>query len=226
MNFGKIFSVFKKTEEHKPYINDGKLKISVVMPIYNAGKYLSEALESVINQTLKDIEIICVNDGSKDNSLEILKMYAEKDSRIKIIDKENQGYGTSVNRGFMEASGEFVAIFEPDDILDKTIYEKLYVNARENNVDVVKCNFYNYWTKNGKSKRSWLITRCAKTQPFEPKDNLKIFTCHSSVWAAIYRKAFLEQNNIKFLDTPGASYQYNNRPASQKSKSLLSRHLV
>jgi glycosyltransferase involved in cell wall biosynthesis len=204
--FEKFLSVFGKNKK-KEYINNGELKISVIMPIYNAEKYLREALDSVINQTLRDIEIICVNDGSKDNSLDIVKEYASKDNRIKIIDKENQGYGATVNRGFSEASGEFVAIFEPDDILDKTIYEKLYIKAYENNLDVIKCNFCNFWTETGKAKRSGLVLRCSKSKPFAPKDNLKMFTCHASVWAGIYRKSFLEKNNIKFLETPGASFQ-------------------
>ena len=199
--------VYLGETKQKEYINNGVLKISVVMPVYNAGKYLKEAMNSIINQTLQDIEIICVNDGSTDNSLSILKEYATKDKRIKIIDKENQGYGATVNRGFAEANGEFVAIFEPDDILDKTIYEKLYVKAISNNLDVVKCNFYNYWSKNKLAKRSGLIKECAKKKPFAPKDNLKMFTCHASVWAGIYRKSFLEKNNIKFLETPGASFQ-------------------
>ena len=189
------------------YINDGTLKISVIMPIYNAEKYLKEALNSIIRQSLQDIEIICINDGSTDNSLEILKEYASNDERIKIIDKSNSGYGATVNIGINNAKGEFIAIFEPDDILDENIYEKLYINARENNLDVVKCNFYNYWSKTGKNRRSGLIKRCSEDIPFEPKDNLKIFECHASVWAGIYRKSFLDQNNIRFLETPGASYQ-------------------
>ena len=183
------------------------VKISVIMPIYNAEKYLKEAMNSIINQTFKDIEIICVNDGSTDNSLNILYEYASKDDRIKIIDKENQGYGATVNRGFSVAKGDYVAIFEPDDILDKTIYEKLYSNAIKYDLDVVKCNFYNYWSKTNKTKISGLISRCSKDIPFEPKNNLKVFSCHASVWSGIYRKSFLEQNNIKFLETPGASYQ-------------------
>ena len=208
--FQKLKSKFgccQKEETKILYINDGTLKISVVMPVYNAEKYLREAMDSVINQSLRDIQIICVNDGSTDNSLNIIKEYAEKDARIKIIDKENQGYGATVNRGFAEAEAEFVAIFEPDDILDRTIYEKLYTYAVKNNLDVVKCNFYNYWSKIKKFNRSGLIKKCARKDPFEPKDNLKIFTCHASVWAGIYRKSFIEKNNIKFLETPGASFQ-------------------
>ena len=182
-------------------------KITVIIPIYNAEKYLKESIDSVLKQTLSDIEIICINDGSKDKSLQIIQEYASKDSRIKVIDKPNSGYGATVNRGINEASGEFIAIFEPDDILDKTIYEILYNEAVENNLDVVKCNFYNYWSKKNKIKRSGLISRTARKDVFEPKDNLLMLTNHASVWAGIYKKSFLDKNNIRFLETQGASYQ-------------------
>ena len=183
------------------------LKLSVIIPIYNSKSYLREAIDSVINQTLSDIEIICINDGSTDNSLEIINEYAAKDKRIKIIDKPNEGYGKTINRGLDEAKGEFVAVFEPDDILDKTIYEKLYTIAEKENLDVVKCNFFNYWSEKNKKKKSGLVSRCAKKHPFCPKDNLKIFTAHASIWAGIYRKSFLDENNIRLLETAGASYQ-------------------
>ena len=183
------------------------LKLSVIIPIYNSKSYLREAIDSVINQTLSDIEIICINDGSTDNSLEIINEYAAKDKRIKIIDKPNEGYGKTINRGLDEAKGEFVAVFEPDDILDKTIYEKLCAIAEKENLDVVKCNFFNYWSQKNKKKKSGLVSRCAKKHPFCPKDNLKIFTAHASIWAGIYRKSFLDKNNIRLLETAGASYQ-------------------
>ena len=183
------------------------MKLSVIIPIYNSKSYLREAIDSVINQTLSDIEIICINDGSTDNSLEIIKEYAAKDERIKVIDKPNEGYGKTINRGLDEAKGEFAAVFEPDDILDKTIYEKLYAIAEKENLDVVKCNFFNYWSQKNKKKKSGLVSRCAKKHPFCPKDNLKIFTAHASIWAGIYRKSFLDENNIRLLETAGASYQ-------------------
>ena len=89
--------------------------ISIIIPVYNVEQYLDECMKSLINQTLKDIEIICINDGSTDNSLEILKGYAEKDDRIKIIDKENGGYGIAMNMGLKAATGEYIGILEPDD---------------------------------------------------------------------------------------------------------------
>ena len=90
-------------------------KVSVIIPCYNTEKYLKECLDSVINQTLKDIEIICINDGSTDNSLEILKEYAQKDERIKLIDRENKGVAKSRNEGIRKVTGQFVCFMDPDD---------------------------------------------------------------------------------------------------------------
>ena len=92
------------------------------MPIYNAEPFLRQALDSVVGQTLKDIEIVCVNDGSKDSSLSILEEYAAKDSRIKIIDGPNGGYGHAMNTGMASATGEYIGILEPDDYLISDMY--------------------------------------------------------------------------------------------------------
>ena len=113
-------------------------KVSIVIPIYNVEKYLRQCLDSVVNQTLRDIEIICVNDGSKDSSLAIMKEYAERDERVKIIDKPNSGYGNSMNRGFDMACGEYIGIVESDDYADPEMFERLYATAKENELDVVK----------------------------------------------------------------------------------------
>lgn len=96
-------------------------KVSVIMPVYNVGEYLEECLKSVINQTLKEIEIICVNDGSTDGSLQILNKFVELDKRIRIINKENTGYGHSVNCGIDEAQGEYIGVVETDDYIDASM---------------------------------------------------------------------------------------------------------
>ena len=105
-------------------------KVSILVPTYNVSQYLDECMQSLIRQTLKDIEIICINDGSTDNSLEILKSYAAKDNRIKIIDKENGGYGIAMNMGLEQATGEYVGILEPDDYVKLNMYETLYNIAK------------------------------------------------------------------------------------------------
>lgn len=122
-------------------------KISVVVPVYNVEKYLKECIDSIINQTLEDIEIICVNDGSTDSSLEILNDYAKKDSRIIVINKSNSGYGHTMNMGLNAATGEYVGIIESDDFADKNMFEDLYKLAKEYDADIVKGDWYNYCQK-------------------------------------------------------------------------------
>ena len=107
-------------------------KISVLIPVYNVEKYLERCLKSVCNQSFKDIEIICINDGSTDSSLSILEEYAKNDSRIKIIDKSNSGYGISMNIGLDNATGDYVGIIESDDFADLGMFETLYNMAVEN----------------------------------------------------------------------------------------------
>lgn len=117
--------------------------VSVIIPVYNVEKYLEECLDSVCNQTLTNIEIICVNDGSTDNSLDILKEYAKKDDRIKIISQSNQGLSASRNNGLRRASGKYVYFIDSDDYIDLTCLEKLVGNAVSNDSDVVLFKFQN-----------------------------------------------------------------------------------
>ena len=110
-------------------------KVSVIIPVYNTAKDLKECLDSVISQTLDDIEIICINDGSPDNSLEILREYAQKDTRFVIIDQKNKGAGAARNIGISQAVGEFVAFMDADDKYpDNQVLEDLYSKVIENNV--------------------------------------------------------------------------------------------
>ena len=126
-------------------------KVSVIIPVYNVEKYLRECLDSVINQTLKDIEIICVNDGSLDNCVEILNEYAIKDNRIIIINRENKGVAISRNEGIEKARGEFVCFIDPDDFYPTNdILETLYNSAIENNV-LISGGEFSYFTSNDKT---------------------------------------------------------------------------
>jgi glycosyltransferase involved in cell wall biosynthesis len=122
-------------------------KVSVVIPCYNVEKYLRQCLDSVVNQTLKELEIICVNDGSTDSTLDIIKEYAAKDPRVSYIDKPNAGYGDSMNKGFDQATGEYIGIIESDDYADLDMFEKLYTCAKEHDLDAVKAGFYYYYSK-------------------------------------------------------------------------------
>lgn len=181
-------------------------KVSVLVPIFNVEKYLSKCLESLINQTLKDIEIICINDGSTDNSLQIINEYANQDSRIKVINKPNSGYGDSMNKGLEFATGEYIGIVESDDFVKDTMFEELCNLAIENDLDIVKSDFYYYTAKNNISRQAGKIKKNIG-KVFSAKDDLSILKLMPTIWSAIYRRTFLEENNIKFLPTFGASYQ-------------------
>ena len=113
--------------------------ISVIIPVYGVEKYISQCLESVINQTYKNLEVIVVNDGTKDRSAEIAKEYAAKDSRIKVYDFENGGLSVARNRGLEIATGEYISYLDSDDYLDTKMYETLLEAAMKNDADMVKC---------------------------------------------------------------------------------------
>lgn len=182
-------------------------KISVVVPVYNVEKYLKECIDSIINQTLEDIEIICVNDGSTDSSLEILNNYAKKDSRIIVINKSNSGYGHTMNMGLNAASGEYIGIIESDDFADKNMFEDLYKLAKESDADIVKGDWYNYWSKNKFARKNNRISSAKTLKLTNAKQDKSLLRINPSVWSAIYKKEFLNKYNIRFLETPGASYQ-------------------
>lgn len=183
------------------------IKISVIIPVYNVEKYLGECLESVLKQTLKEIEVICVNDGSTDSSLQILEEFAENDSRIQIVNKDNSGYGHSLNEGIVRAKGEYISIIESDDFIDKEMLENLYTLAKKDNCDVVKSDWFNYWTKDNTSVKNGKIAPANTGKVLCTKDFKDVLCIQPSVWSAIYKTTFLKENNIKFLNTPGASYQ-------------------
>ena len=122
-------------------MNERRPKVSVIMPMYNQEKYIAECLTSVIRQSLKDIEIIVVNDGSTDSSLKIVQKIKGDDPRVIIIDKKNSGYGHSLNVGVDAAKGEYIGIVETDDYILPEMYETLYRVARAKNAENVKTDF-------------------------------------------------------------------------------------
>lgn len=184
-----------------------KPKISLLVPIYNVEKYLRQCLQSAKDQTLRDIEIICINDGSTDSSREIIGEFMAEDDRFKVIDKPNSGYGASMNQGLDAATGEYIGILESDDFLDAEALETMYGAAKANNAEVVKCDFYFYWSEpEERNERFGFVTEktAGVVNPYEFTD---VFYLKPSIWSAIYNRDFLEQNDIRFLETPGASFQ-------------------
>ena len=121
------------------------VKVSVIIPVYNTEEYLKSCIDSVIRQSLKEIEIICVDDGSTDACPQILDDYAKMDERIVVVHKENGGYGNAINIGMKMAKGEYVGIVESDDMILANMYERLYEQAKTNDLDIIKGGCYFCW---------------------------------------------------------------------------------
>ena len=179
-------------------------KVSVIVPVYNTEKYLRECLDSIVNQTLKDIEIICVNDGSTDDSLNILNEYAKKDIRFTILDQDNQGAGVARNKGLEIAKGEYIIFFDSDDYMDNKMLETLYELSLQNNSDISVCASKSFNTETKEFEhilnglRSHLIPKDKNS--FKPTDiPEKIFQfCVGWPWDKLYNKDFIKRNNLKF----------------------------
>jgi len=178
-------------------------KVSVIIPVYNVQKYLAKCLDSVINQTLKDIEIICVNDGSTDNSLEILKAYAEKDSRIKIISQENRGLSAARNAGTAAASGEYIGFVDSDDWISLDYYEKLYNMAQKTDSDIAVGEIKK--VKSFITKNITNFTKSMTAEKFEDKLLLCDIPDKSFVFNKIYKLSKIREHNIKFKE--GVTYE-------------------
>ena len=184
-------------------------KISVIFPVYNVEAFLEKSLDSIINQTFKDLEIICINDGSTDNSLMILEKFAKKDSRIILINQENKGLGASRNIGITLAKGEYISFIDSDDYIENNMYEIMYKKAVEKDADIVECDFY--MIIEGKRKKRTLFNNLRTLWKFPilfgckfSWRNIKssIFTrMRSMVWNRIYKKEMLLKNNVVFPES-------------------------
>ena len=189
-------------------------KVSIIIPTYNVEEYLVECMESVVRQTLQDIEIICINDGSKDNSLKILQEYADRDARIIIIDKENEGYGKVMNDGLDRATGEYIGIVEPDDFVPLNMYEDLYNIAASEELDFVKADFYRFKRDAENGNMDLVYYHLSENEEdyntvFNPSQNPRTLLYVMNTWSGIYRREFIEKYHIRHNTTPGASFQDN-----------------
>ncbi|MBO4352521.1 MAG: glycosyltransferase, partial [Eggerthellaceae bacterium] len=180
-------------------------KVSVLVPVYNMARYLPQCLDALLAQTLGEIEIIAVNDGSTDVSLAILQDYAGRDRMMRIIDKRNSGYGDSLNKALEVAKGEYVGIVEPDDFPGVTMFSRLYRAAKRYDVDVVKCNYFEH--REGRDTPNWNLDGFAYNKPFDPADTPAIICTAPTIWTGLYRREFLQREGIDFRTTPGASFQ-------------------
>ena len=193
-----------------------KPKVSVIMPSLNVKDYIVECMDSVINQTLKDIEIICVDAGSTDGTLDILRNYEKQDERVKVVLSEKRSYGYQINKGIDVSTGEYVGIVETDDYVLPKMYETLYNAATENHVDFVRSDFSRFYGEGSERKFQEVpLTYWKKNYErfyntvLNPEDDLHVFNLLKNNVTGIYDINFLRENNIRLNETPGASFQDN-----------------
>lgn len=183
------------------------IAISVLVPVCNTEKYLKECLCSLQKQVFSNFEVVVINDGSTDSSETIIEEYVKGDSRFRVINKNNTGYGHSMNMGIEAARGEYIAILESDDWATPNMLKSLFECAYATKADVVLANYNTYDVLKKKSdftEELWQIDYW-KQLDFEQRTILCYGT--PAIWRGIYKKNFLEKNEIKFLESPGASYQ-------------------
>jgi glycosyltransferase involved in cell wall biosynthesis len=175
-------------------------KISVIVPVYNVEKYLRQCLDSILNQTFKDFECICVNDGSTDNSLQILNEYANKDSRIKIISQENKGLAGARNTGVKNANTKYLTFIDSDDWVDDKYLELLYTEIERTKSDISCCNLKKYYQK----ENSYVSDSTPQERKFNitDLDSVKIRKGYEQPCATvkIYKKSFMDSNNLCFFE--------------------------
>ena len=170
--------------------------VSIIIPVYNTAQYLKRCLDSIINQTLEDIEIICINDGSTDNSPQVLQEYAAKDNRIKLINQENQGLSCTRNNGMNLASGEYIGFVDSDDWIERDFYEKLYQAAQKYDADIAAAGILQ---NNGERSKPFLRIKKEQTAHItEEKYKLCNIPRRCHVWNKIYRRKPLLDTGLKF----------------------------
>ena len=181
------------------------IKVSVIIPVYNVAKYLEQCLQSVADQTLRDIEVICVDDGSTDNSFEIVKKFAEKDSRFIAVQQANGGAGAARNNGLRRARGKYLSFLDSDDFFDEKMLQEAYECAEKHSADFVVFQSDQFYEDQNEYKNvSWTL-RYAEVPPYQPfsrramTDNIfKVFV--GWAWDKLYNRQFVLDNNLWFQE--------------------------
>ena len=195
------------------------VKVSIIVPVYNVEKYLRKCLDSLVNQTLKDIEIICINDGTKDNSVEIIDEYVKKYSNVLLINQENQGLGMARNNAMKYAKGDYIAFVDSDDWIDLDMYEVLYNKAIKTNADIVECDYRMVFEDSTKVKNRTLFGSLHTWKKF-PITCGKIFDwkyvkddifdgLRCMVWNRLYKRSLIFDNNLTFPDGKCEDYPFS-----------------
>lgn len=185
--------------------------VSVIVPIYKVERYLVHCVDSILAQTLKDIEVFLVDDGSPDGCPEICDKYAARDARVRVIHQKNGGYGKAVNVGMALARAPYVAIVEPDDWIEPGMYEKLLEMAEKHDADVAKCWFYDFLDieQGGHDRPFPGAPSLPEDVSFSIEENAELLYMHPSVWSCLYKRDFLQKHGIRMQELPGSGWTDN-----------------
>lgn len=188
--------------------------VSIIVPCYNTERFLGQALASAQQNSRAKVEILVLNDGSTDGSPSIMRAFEQRDQRIRVIDKPNQGYGATVNRGIDEARGTYVAVLEPDDWVLPGMHDDLFGLARATAwPDVVKSSYWRILSHDGcdaQKAHGYLYGRIKNTHvPITLADEPQLIQYHPSVWSALYRRSYLNDQGIRMREVPGAGWVDN-----------------
>ena len=193
-----------------------QIDVSVIVPCYNTEAFLDQALSSAEQNDRINLEIIVINDGSTDGSLEIMRTHEAADPRVRVIDKENGGYGAGVNRGIAEARGTYIGILEPDDWVSPHMYDDLFEYGQEFAPvmpDIIKSPYtrvvFPMTSDEYECNCSYYQRIDPGFQPFRLSDAPHLIQHHPSIWSAIYRRGFLDEKGIRFMEAPGAGWVDN-----------------
>lgn len=180
------------------------LKVSVIVPVYNTEPYLRECFDSLVSQTYKNIEIIIVNDGSTDNSIDIINEYANKFSNIKIVNQENKGYSGARNTALEYVTGDYVGFVDSDDYIKPDMFEKLITTAENNNADIVSCSFFRVYENEPVAESNEMFFNALNKNKKEHSSTIvscpELILDDAFIWNRIYKTEFLKQHNIVFPD--------------------------
>ncbi len=183
------------------------IAVSVIVPVSNVERSLEECLDSICRQTLDDIEIIVVDDGSTDRSGQLAEGFAERDARVRVLHKPNGGYGSAINAGLDLATGRYVSIVESDDWIEPAMLARLYREGEESGALIVKGNFRKILPGGGTHTMSFSGLQPESGGIVDPASNLELMVYESSIWSALYHRSALSLHGIRMLETKGAAYQ-------------------
>lgn len=220
-----LYGIKRKLTNEQRELEPDKICVSVIIPMYNAEKYLRECLDLLLRQTLKSIEIICVNDGSTDNTGTILREYAAKDDRVQVLNQENQGAGIARNNGMKAALGEYFLFLDADDIFHEKLCEEAYYKAKYDMADIVLFQAYRYNVQScEKEEMNWVLREnlLPKGIPFSVKDtNQKIYQITTACpWSKMFRSEFVKEQGLQFQNTKNANDVFFVRTALAVAKRI------